>query len=166
MGGIIGTGDQIILSTAGGAGNIAVTGGAGTNAFGQITTSGSLQRIGTSGDIALTGGSGTNSDAILGANGGLAQSFISCGAGACVFPAISSASNPFLNTTTDAGVYYNPINVPLGQIVASATGSSVPDAGFVNPLDASALGYGFLRDLPYGEDDPEFRLGRLMPVCR
>ena len=167
VGGIIGTGDQIILSTAGGAGNIAVTGGAGTNAFGQITTSGSLQRIGTSGDIALTGGSGTNSDAILGANGGLAQSFISCGAGACVFPSISSASNPFLNTTTDAGVFYNPINVPLGQIVASATGSSVPpDAGFVNPLDASVLGYGFLRDLPYSEDDPEFRLGRLMPVCR
>ena len=167
VGGIIGTGDQVILSTGGGVGNIAVTGGGGTNAFGQITTSGNLQRIGTSGNIALTGGSGTNSDAIIGANGALAQSFISCDAGACVFPSISSASNPFLNTTTDAGVFYNPINVSLGQIVASGAGAPVlPDAGFVIPLDASVLGYGFLRDLLDREDDPEFRFGRLMPVCR
>ncbi|MBL8385943.1 MAG: hypothetical protein JNM90_22860, partial [Burkholderiales bacterium] len=171
--GIVGTGDQTILVTSGGAGSIAVAGGSGANAFGQITSAGDVQRIGTSGGFTLTGGAGTNADAIIGANGGTAETFLACGsgftcsAGVAPFTAIPSVNNPFVNGSTDVGVYYSPITVPLDTIVAATGGAPPPDLSFTSPIDGSVLTlqfrYGFLGE---GGEEPETRLGRLLPVCR
>ena len=172
--GIVGTGDQTILVTSGGAGSIAVAGGTGNNAFGQVITSGDIQRIGTSGGFTLAGGAGTNADAIIGANGGTAETFLACGAsftcnaGSAPFTAIPSVNNPFVNGATDVGVYYSPITVPLDSIIA-ATGGAPPllDSGFTAPFDGSVLTYSYVRDfLPGDDEDREVRLGRLLPVCR
>jgi filamentous hemagglutinin family protein len=179
IGGIIGTGDQTILVTSGGANSILVQGGpSGSNgAFGQITTTGAIQRIGTSGDFVLIGGLGNNADAIIGANGGTAETFLACGsgftcnAGLAPFTAISSVNNPFVDPTTQVGVYYSPITVPLDDIFA-ATGGGVPGAV---PQESSTLALpDFLfnslllwdPELSLTEDErQEILLGRRLPVC-
>jgi hypothetical protein len=166
VGGILGNGSQTILVTAGGGSTLVVSGGSGANAFGQITTTGNEQRIGTAGGFDLFAGTGTNSDAIIGASGGTAQTFIACGLGTCAFTAIPSVNNPFVNGTTDVGVYYNPTTVSLADIINALAGgsSSVGDA----PFDATILVL-WNPDLYSSTDDNE-RLGgvfsRRLPVCR
>ena len=175
VGGILGTGDQTILVTSGGGTSIAVAGGSGTNSFGQITTSGSIQHIGTSGGFTLTGGGGTNSDAIIGANGGTAETFLACGtgftcnAGSPPFTAIPSVNNPFVNGTTDVGVYYSPITVPLDDIIA-AIGGGVSESSTPTPLELPDFLFNSLLywdpTLSLTEEErQEFLLGRRLPVC-
>ena len=177
IGGIIGTGDQTILVTSGGANSILVQGGplSSTNAFGQITTSGAIQRIGTSGGFTLTGGGGTNADAIIGANGGTAQTFLACGsgftcdAGLAPFTAISSVNNPFLDPTTQVGVYYSPITVPLVDVIAATGGAvPVPEESSTITLPGSLFNSLILWDptLPLTDEErQEILLGRRLPVC-
>ena len=175
VGGIVGTGDQTILVTSGGATSISVQGGpaGSTNAFGEIITIGNVQRIGTAGGFTLTGGGGINADAIIGANGGTAETFIGCfPATACIagsppFDAIPSVNNPFLNSTTNVGVYYNPITVPLVDIIAATGGAPFEEPQTLGPpFDPTIL---TLWDptLPMTEEErQDILFGRRLPVCR
>ncbi|MBK8118547.1 MAG: hypothetical protein IPK39_04430 [Sulfuritalea sp.] len=173
VGGIIGTGDQTVLVTSGGGTSISVAGGSGTDAFGQITTIGATQRIGTSGGFTLTGGGGTNADAIIGANGGTAETFLACGsgftcdAGLAPFTAIPSVNNPFVNGTTDVGVYYSPITVPLDDIIAATGGGVLLESSDFTPPDYlfnSLILWDPTLSLT-DEEREEIVLGRRLPVC-
>ncbi len=172
IGGIIGTGDQTILVTSGGANSILVQGGAGTNAFGEIITSGAVQRIGTSGEFVLLGGSGVNADAIIGANGGTAETFLACGsgftcdAGLAPFTAIPSVNNPFLNSATDVGVYYSPITVPLADIIAATGGGVSQETSIDLPFDPTILVLWDPTQPMTEEERRELLFGRRLPVCR
>jgi filamentous hemagglutinin family protein len=162
LGGLTGTGSQVVLVTQGVTDTLTVAGGAGTNAFGQITTSGSLQQIGTSGGFLLTGGSGTNADAIIGASGGIADTAIACGIGTCSFAAIPSQANPFVNGVVDVGVYFNPRVVALAQITSSNIGGTATES----PVDPQNLVLWAFDWDPTGDRFGRYRFGRQQPACR
>lgn len=134
IGGILASGDQVIVVTTGGSSSITAQGGSGTDAFGRITTTGPSLQVGTNGDIALTAGSGSNADGVMGAVNG--TNFFSCNGvvgGACSVTGLTT--DPFANGIADAGVFRTPTIVPLDSI-GSQNGSLLSEE---SPFDLITL---------------------------
>ncbi len=163
VGGIIGSGDQTVLVTSGGANSIDVMGGGGASAFGQITTTGYIQRMGTSGGIVLNPGGGANGDAIIGASGANSQSLVVCSTGSCSFASI--ASNPFINPATEVGVFANPITGQLSDVTVATGGAPPPGTTSTLPIDITSLLL-WNPTLEMSEDDTDNYFWRRWPVCR
>ena len=141
-----------------------MSGGTGASAFGQITTTGYVQRIGTSGGIVLSAGGGANADAIVGASGSGSQSLVVCTTGSCAFSAI--VSNPFVNPVTEVGVFANPITGTLADVTA-AIGNTSPQSGSGEPppFDLTSLLL-WNPTLEMSDDDTDNYFWRRLPVCR
>ncbi|HNE42079.1 MAG TPA: filamentous hemagglutinin N-terminal domain-containing protein [Rhodocyclaceae bacterium] len=155
---ILATGDQTILVTLG---DVTVAGGSALDAIAQITTSGASQLIAAAGTINLVAGTaGMNADAIVGAGGGSGINLFACGGGTCVLPNLTT--NPFASLTSDAGVFSNPIIVPIGSISGPIAGAGTD----LLPFDPTFLLLeGYISAPDDEESDRKYR-ERGLEVCR